>query len=347
MSFKHIGSNDSAQNNNFQYQADKTGLIDFYHAGLRWLVLAMLVFAAFGLVHFLGAPIALVAVVNALFSGSFVYVTAITYGIVNDIFAAKTHLPYFLLGHQPKQHSLVRSNSEIVNASVWGIAAVHPLAAIAAIVFTIAYSIVGGLGLPFLGFLLPAIPVLALCIIAYASRTTRDITKYLYSFLILSDYQANGRDYFINQICEKNSQRSSYDLKFDYERAFLSNGERNLIGFKWMPICAVVSLITLMVLSAHAASIFPAVGLMVNIVPVLTVAGVMGAFCLGMGYYSYCNQNTQVDNAYKFPEEVKVDSEEFEDSGVNPGADDASLSPYTLGHGEASDKGPLLAVGMG
>ena len=87
-----------------------------------------------------------------------------------------------------------------------------------------------------------------------------------------------------------------------------------MIGFIWMPIFAVVSLITLMVLSAHAASIFPALGLMVNIVPVLTVAGVMGAFCLGMGCYSFCNKDTEVDNDYKLPVD-KVDPQDFENNG--------------------------------
>ncbi len=197
----------NSRHHDFQYKADQTGLIDYYFAGLRWLVLAMLVFTAFALVHLLGAPTTLVAVVNALFAGFFVYVTAITYGIVNDILATKTHLPYFLLGHQPDQHSLVRSNSEIVNASVWGIAAVHPLARLAAIVFTIAYSIVGGLGLPFLGFLLPAIPVLALCIIAYASSIARAVLgsseRFSHVVLPFSTYQRQGREYFINQIYEK------------------------------------------------------------------------------------------------------------------------------------------------
>ena len=80
-------------------------------AGLIAILISLLGIAAFSIISFVGAPFAVTVLINAWFTGSAIYLSAISYGIINDIIGCHKNLPYFMLGHQPGQRGVIKSNN--------------------------------------------------------------------------------------------------------------------------------------------------------------------------------------------------------------------------------------------
>ncbi len=75
--------------------------------GVGIAALGIILFAAASL---LGAPVWVTVIANAFFASSVTHLAALVYGVVNDLFATRSNLAYFLLGHQPQQASILRTN---------------------------------------------------------------------------------------------------------------------------------------------------------------------------------------------------------------------------------------------
>lgn len=85
---------------------DESGLASVLKAGFIGIALSALAVLLFTAAALLGAPMWLGFISNALFATAATYIAALIYGVVNDLFATKANLPYFLLGHQPQQNSV-------------------------------------------------------------------------------------------------------------------------------------------------------------------------------------------------------------------------------------------------
>lgn len=103
---------------------------------------------------FFTAPLWLTAITTGLFVGASTYLSGILYGVVNDIFATHANLPYFLLGHQSQQTSLLRTNDKVAQGIAWGVAATFGPVIIATLIFTVAATITAFF-VPIATFLLP------------------------------------------------------------------------------------------------------------------------------------------------------------------------------------------------
>ena len=101
------------------------GNVDKRH--MRFIIYILGIVAAaiafFVIVSFLGLTGGWVIAANALFAGAVAYLSGILYGICNDMFAARSNLPYFLLGHQYSQTTFFLSNDPNVQAIGWGVLA--------------------------------------------------------------------------------------------------------------------------------------------------------------------------------------------------------------------------------
>lgn len=74
----------------------KTGLkLGYIGVGVSALFIALFIATSF-----VAAPVWLGILSTALFAASVTFLSTLVYGVVNDLFATKATLPYFLLGHQ-------------------------------------------------------------------------------------------------------------------------------------------------------------------------------------------------------------------------------------------------------
>lgn len=225
---------------------------------------------------------------------------AMGYGIFNDLLAAKSNLPYFMLGHQPQQHSMIESNKPAAQGIAWGIAAVAPLAFPAAILFFVT-ALIAGFFVPTALFILPVMAIALPLVVIIADVVARRKKKvYIageddlslahqewYSFGSgLNDYQQEGLREMSNTVEEK--------------AAWFANSDRNVIGFKYVPILAVVSLVAFATLTG-VSTLLPTVifgTIMSTILPVSV--GVLLALAITAALiYLAVNHNKQDDNQYK------------------------------------------------
>ncbi|NDH09477.1 MAG: hypothetical protein EBY16_07695, partial [Gammaproteobacteria bacterium] len=216
---------------------DKYNVIE---AGLNFLIVDLAIILLFAGAIYFSAPLWLTAIATGLFVGAFAYLSGILYGVVNDLFATQANLPYFLLGHQPDQKSILKTNDKIAQAIAWGIYATHVLSFLAGVLFTIAITITAFF-VPISTFALPlvmiAMPLVAIAVEFIIRTNPRH-------YLIPSDdrskimnfYQSNLFDF----MCPTDKEQSNW----------LSNSERNGNGYVIVPLIAVVALISLIVLSA-------------------------------------------------------------------------------------------------
>lgn len=233
---------------------------------------------------------------------------AMGYGILNDLLGAKSNLPYFMLGHQRQQHSMIESNKPAAQGIAWGIAAVAPLAFPAAILFFVT-ALIAGFFVPTALFVLPVMAIVIPLVVIIADVVARRKKKiYMagadeYQFANhpwdvfregLNDYQIDGLKEMSNTVEEK--------------AAWLANSDRNVIGFKYVPILAVVSLVAFATLTG-VSTLLPAVmfgTIMSTILPV--GVGVLLALAITAALiYLAVNHNKQDDNKYKldFPDSDK------------------------------------------
>lgn len=276
--------------------------------GIFTALFAILGIGAFTLTSFIGAPFVVSVLINAWFAGSNIYLAGLTYGIINDLIAVRWNLPYFLIGHNPGQRSLLKTNDPNTTAIGWGILATFFPSLIATVLFTAATLITGFIGLPFAGFVLPAIALaMPLALIGadlfaryrFAQRAKdpqalaeikRDLQS-PYSFM-LDPYQTDRLAHWIKTPADAN--------------AWHANSDRNLFGYLSMPLLGIAGLTSIITVTAmHALipallfsatfSVFPPIGL-----GLLLATGILAA-CT----YLYFNRNKKVANGFQldFPDD--------------------------------------------
>lgn len=261
----------------------------FIGIGASALIILLFVTTAF-----FAAPFWLTAIVTGLFVGACAYLSGILYGVINDIFATHANLPYFLLGHQPQQKSLLRTNDKIAQGVAWGIAATFVPVIIAAISFSIAATITA-LFVPMATFLLPAMiiamPLIAVAAEFYARKKARQYEHVVqhtdFTWIGTNRYQQKG----LNYMCPTPSERA----------AWFANSDRNLFGFTKVPLIGFGGLVGLIALSA--ISIFlPSLLIASPIIAIAIPAAFATIACVTLiaaGVYLYVNRNKQTDDRYR------------------------------------------------
>ena len=263
--------------------------------GIITLGVAALAVALFAAVSFFAAPVWLTVIATTLFAASMTYLSAILYGVVNDLFAAKSNLPYFLLGHQPQQKSLLPTNNAAAQGIAWGIAATHGPALLASIVFGIATAITASL-VPFATFVFPimmiAMPLIAVGAHFYAKRKAKEklnngaASALTWEFTGLNDYQKKG----LSTMCPTNEAKASW----------LANSDRNMFGFTKVPLIGLGALAAIITLSS-VHFLLPAVLFSATIATVmpLAFAAVAIVALVVAGVYAYVKRNKQTDDRFK------------------------------------------------
>ncbi|ASQ45926.1 hypothetical protein [Legionella clemsonensis] len=241
---------------------------------------------------FFTAPFWLTAIATGLFVGASVYLSGILYGVVNDIFATHANLPYFLLGHQPQQTSLLRTNDKVAQGIAWGVAATFGPVIIATILFTVAATITAFF-VPIATFILPimmiAMPLIAVGAEFYARKKAREYIEQGEEFIWIgsNEYQTTGLQY----MCPTKAERA----------AWYANSDRNMFGFTKVPLIGLGGLIGLIVLSA-VSMFLPPVLFAAPIIALAIPAAFAAVACVTLlisGIYMYVNRNKQVDNRYR------------------------------------------------
>lgn len=272
--------------------------------GIISVLLAILGIAAFTLVNIFAAPFVLSVIATAIFAGSMVYMMGISYGILNDILACRKNLPYFLLGHQDWQHSVIHSNKPGAQAVAWGILATSDLSLIAGALFTIA-TLIAGFFVPVATFVLPimmlAIPLIVLAGDKFADygydKTLRELQLNEKGFLgkqnnawqwiaRLNNYQTEA----LEIMCPTNEDKA----------AWFANGYRNGFGYVALPILGLVALTGVCIL-AGISHLLPAIlfsSLFSAVIPGAIAAIVVIAVVAGLVYLAL-NHDKQIDNQFK------------------------------------------------
>lgn len=275
-------------------------LNDLMKYGFIGVGVSVVFIAAFVATLLLSAPFWAVAISSALFVGASVYLSGILYGVVNDLFATHANLPYFLLGHQSQQKSLLRTNDKIAQGIAWGVAATFGPVVIATIVFTVA-ALITAFFVPMAHFILPimmiAMPLIAVGAEIYARVKTKEYSENPpHSFFGSNGYQMDGLAFMSPTMQERG--------------AWFANSDRNMFGFTGVPIIGLIGLGVLLVLSG-VSMFLPAVLFFSPIIAVIVPAAFAGATALFLGcagLYTYINRNRQIDDRYNL---------EFERESVN------------------------------
>ena len=278
---------------------DNSGLRTQLKRGFIGIGIAALAVCLFGVLSFFTAPLLLTAVVSSVFIASMTYLCGILYGVINHLFAAKSNLPYLLLGNQPQQHSLLRTNKPAAQGIAWGVATTHALSAPAALTFAIA-TLITAFFVPMATFVMPlmllAMPLIAIGAHIYAKRKAREYVRM---------HQA---DFAWNNLEKRKIKLHQYQIvgltnmcRTQIEKAaWLANSDRNAFGLQHVPLIGVLSLATLITLSAvHFA--LPAVFFSVAIATIMPIAFAAIAILVLViaGVYTYVNRNKQNDDRFK------------------------------------------------
>jgi hypothetical protein len=252
------------------------------YAGIRWIVGASVGILLYGVLTFVAFPIVLPAtvvlvgsaVLNAYFTFSCVYLTALIYGVFNDLIGANSSVTYFSQGHQPDQKKwwLVDSDGIIANAFAWGIGAVHAfkVPSIASIIFGIVTLVCTLVGLPFAPLMLPLMTAGMLSIVVLAAAIA-----YSTQFLLIRKDPRNE----------------------NYIRSMAIPGIMNGIGFAATPFVTLPAFVGFIIVTVMKVSlpalIFGAMATapMIMFAP-LAVAGLLAITLLvGSLYVLYLNRN--------------------------------------------------------
>lgn len=294
------------------------------------LVFTSLSVAFFATAALLGLSGGWIIAATALFGAAVAYMGGLLYGIVNDIFAVKANLPYFLLGHQASQYSYFSSNDPLVQATGWGVIAAQPIAIIAAVVFGVAiFSTMMASTAPVLTFMLPlmllVVPLFAVCANSYAKRCANNyitngfnmnsLPNHLKSQLIRAlnleptdqsvdldkiNFDLPGLRLFILNLELLNPyQLDGLALMSSSKQAkanWLANSDRNLLGYAVTPLLAVASLILMLTLTSAPSVLFsPLLSIVIPVVSATVAITVLASLFA----YTLVNKDKQVDNRYK------------------------------------------------
>jgi len=268
------------------------GLHKLLREGFRAIIRSTLFTILFAASAFISLPFWLAPIVTGLFVGSSAYLSGILYGVVNDIFATHANLPYFLLGHQRQQKSLLRTNDKVAQGIAWGVAATHGPVALVALIFTVVATITACFA-PVATFLLPvmmiAMPLIAIGAEFFARRKAREyiIAEQDFTNIGANQYQKNGLEF----MCPTASERA----------AWYANSDRNLFGFTKVPFIGLGALISLVVLSAMNKSL-PSMLFSSPIIAIAIPAAFAAMACItfaAAGAYMLANRNKQLDDRYR------------------------------------------------
>lgn len=229
---------------------------------------------------------------TGLLMGSFAYVSAIFYGVLNDLLATKSNLPYFLLGHNPGQKSIVKTNDKIVNSTVWGHVATFALGLVAAFIFTVtgiftaAFCNAATFILP---LLIIAIPIITLLANAVAER---DI-----NFRLMTN-KDNQESIYVDQYVSTHKRFMMPTSKSC--ASWHANSQRNGFGYMVMPLLAIGALVSFISLSAsaNALPVFLFSSLFSIAFPIISLV-IPLCFLAILNIYSYCYEDKQEVNRYK------------------------------------------------
>ncbi|QRN02586.1 hypothetical protein GH742_01130 [Legionella sp. MW5194] len=318
-------------------QIDNSGLRGSLKFGIIVSILSILAILGFAALSFFAAPFVLTVIAGALFAGGMVFLMAMGYGILNDLLGAKSNLPYFMLGHQPQQHSMIQSNKPAAQGIAWGIAAVAPLAFPAAILFFVT-ALIAGFFVPTALFVLPVMAIVLPLVVIIADVVARRKKKiymagedeYRLAHQQWNDFQDGLNEYQRDGLTEMSNT-------VEEKAAWFANSDRNVIGFKYVPILAVVSLVAFATLTG-VSTLLPAVmfgTIMSTMLPV--GVGVLLALAITAALvYLAVNHNKQEDNQYKLdfpnpdaPDETQSDAKQ---PAVNP------LAPVLTNKKSGSEK---------
>ncbi|WP_133135643.1 hypothetical protein [Legionella rowbothamii] len=282
------------------------GLNPLLRAGFTGVGISAVIVAFFVATTLIGgAPFWLTAVSAGLFTGASTYLSGILYGVVNDLFATKANLPYFLLGHQDEQKSMLRTNDKIAQGIAWGVAATFPPVVLASILFTVVATTTAFFA-PLATFILPvmmvAMPLIAIGAEIYARKMTKvNEEKWGYRLYELGSYLNGYQEQGLKLMCQTPQELA----------AWLANGDRNRFGFHRVPIIGVAALVGFVGLSALSA-LLPPVLFASPIIAMAVPAVFAGVAFLSLatgGIYTYVNRNTLLDDRYRmeFDGELKPD----------------------------------------
>ncbi|MDP1602137.1 MAG: hypothetical protein Q8M03_02640 [Legionella sp.] len=250
--------------------------------------ISLLIIGAFVASMLLAAPFWLTAITSGLFIGSSIYLTTLLYGVLNDLFATHSNLPYFLLGHQPQQRSMLRTNDKIAQGFAWGVAATYGLGLIGAIAVTVAATITAFF-VPMATFLLPAV-VIGIAVVTigadiFARIAANKLQRRKGVVEVGSNfYQLEGL-YFMSPTVKDKA-------------AWWGNSFRNGFGFFGVPFIFIGSVAAIIVLSG-VSMFLPAILFASPILAVITPAAVLACtafFLLAGGLYTYINRERHVDD---------------------------------------------------
>ncbi|MBL7479302.1 hypothetical protein [Legionella bononiensis] len=267
-----------------QQLPDNNILNTLLRSGFIGVGVSAVLIAAFVTVMLIGAPLWVVAISSGLFVGSSVYLSGLLYGVVNDIFATHANLPYFLLGHQPQQKSLLQTNDKFAQGIAWGVAATFGPVVIASVLFTVAATITA-IFVPLATFVMPvfmiAIPLIAVWADFYARSNTNE--RHCAGSNL---YQKEGLDFMSPTPKERG--------------AWWANSDRNLFGFTKVPLIGLGALATVVTLSG-VSMFLPAVLFASPLIAVLVPAACAGAAVIALtacGLYMHANRNSHIDDRY-------------------------------------------------
>jgi hypothetical protein len=290
-------------------ERNTTDLSLFLKLGFIGVLLSALAVTFFVASSLLAMPAWLMIVANGLFASAMVYISALSYGIVNDIYATDANLPYFLFGHQGKQHSLIETNDPLAQGIAWGVAATFEPAAIAAAIFGIVTTVTGYF-FPIANIVFPiamgAMPLIARKVDQYAKQNQQERLEQLIDFPEGS-FTTGSNPY------QRNASDVLQTKKVEYV-AYRANSDRNLFGFTKIPLMGIGLLGTMFTMSA-AHSFLPTFlfsAAATTLLPI--VAGGIGIIMISSaGIYTYVNRHKQIDNRFKlaFHQELDTDLDEL------------------------------------
>lgn len=267
-----------------RYEKDKF-LRQSLIAGLKGIALSALITVEFAASVFFAAPAWAMALSSAFFVGASIYLCGLLYGVLNDVLATNMNLPYFLVGHQPKQRSVIKTNNKFSQAVAWGIAATEPLARTAAGVFTVV-SIILAFTTSMSLFLLPVLMLTMPLIVLGAECLARHKLKKTENLSAPYVHWDENKQYL-------------FPLEADYA-SWHANNLRNTFGYVVVPLVAVAALISLISLSAVGVMCPPLLLVMGSpvVLPILCAAA-SALFLSLSSLYMHMTRNEQKDDRYK------------------------------------------------
>lgn len=263
-------------------------------AGFIGVVVSSVVILFFLATTFFAAPFWLTAIATGLFISASAYLTGILYGVVSNLLEAHASLPYFLLGDESNQGSLLRTNNKVAQGIAWGVAGTFSLVVITVLLFTVSATATVFF-VPMATFLLPLMMVGAVLIALGADLYARKKTQEYVKEWVAGD---NPNSVGFN---EYQVERLKFMSPTREERAaWHAISDRKPFGFTIVSIMGFIGLLALIVFSVNSVLLPPLlfVPLLSVIIPAAFTA--MTALILALaGVYMHRHRDEQLDDRYR------------------------------------------------